>query len=266
MRIDILTTFPEFAEALLGWSMVRLAQERGAVQIRVVNLRLYATDRHHTTDDAPYGGGPGMVMKVEPIARALEDLAPGWLDACRRRASPGGGGGSGIMSDMRVALMDPRGELFTQAKAEEWAALPRIVLVCGHYEGVDERVRLHLATDAVSIGDYVLTGGELPALVITDALARLQPGALGSGESAGHDTYSDGLLEHPQYTRPAEFAGWHVPDVLLKGNHAAIEQWRRWKRLHETLDRRPDLLARQPLRMSDRMLLAEPEPGAEDAR
>jgi tRNA (guanine37-N1)-methyltransferase len=245
LRIDILTVFPEMVAPALAHSIVKRAQERGIVDIRVVNFRDYTFDRHRTTDDTPYGGGGGMVMKVEPIALALEAIR-----------------GEGATQSPRIALMDPRGATFNQETARKWAQEPHIVLLCGHYEGVDERVRQHLVTDEVSIGDYILTGGELPALIITDALTRLQPGALGDAEAPNKDTFAENLLEYPHYTRPQEFRGWRVPDTLLSGHHAQMEKWRRWHQLRATRERRPDLFAKLELSPQDRKLLESEEPTA----
>jgi tRNA (guanine37-N1)-methyltransferase len=247
MRIDIVTVFPEMVEAALDHSIVKRARERGLVTLRVCNLRDFTTDRHKTTDDIPYGGGGGMVMKIEPIARALESL--------QGEAAPAG-------ESPRIVLTDPRGPRFTQETARRWAREPHLTLLCGHYEGVDERVRQHLVTEEVSIGDYILTGGELPALVIVDALTRLQPGALGDTEAPDKDTFAEGLLEYPHYTRPRDFKGWVVPDILLCGHHAQIERWRRWHQLRATQERRPDLFARLNLTPQDRKLLAAEEPTA----
>lgn len=246
LHIDILTVFPEMIEAALDHSIVKRARERGLVRINVVNLRDFTADRHKTTDDVPYGGGGGMVMKIEPIERALEALT-----------SP-----VPIREKPRVVLTDPRGPVFTQEIARQWAQESHLILLCGHYEGVDDRVRQHLVTDEISIGDYILTGGELPALVIVDALTRLQAGALGDEEAPDKDTFTEGLLEYPHYTRPREFRGWAVPDVLLCGNHARIDRWRRWHQLRDTQARRPDLFARLQLSEDDQKLLSSEEPTA----
>jgi len=247
VRIDILTTAPEMVEPALRCGVVGRAAERGIVELRAVNLRDYATDRHKTTDDAPFGGGGGMVMKIEPIAAALESLLAD--DA-------------GDEPPARVVLMDPRGVRGTQELARDWATERRIVLLCGRYEGVDERVRRHLVTDEVSVGDYILTGGELAALIVADSLVRLQPGALGDEEATDKDSFSEPLLEYPHYTRPREFRGWEAPEPLLSGNHALIEKWRRWHQLHETRARRPDLFAQLQLSKQDRKLLDSMEPQA----
>jgi tRNA (guanine37-N1)-methyltransferase len=237
MRFDVLTLFPgmlasPFAESILG-----KAVDKKLIDIRAHNLRDWAEGRHLTTDDTPYGGGDGMVMKVDPVARALQDL---------RRQAPGSA----------VLLMTPQGRRFDQRAAAELAQRPGLIFVCGRYEGIDERIR-GLVDAEYSLGDFVLTGGELPAMTIIDAVARLIPGVLGASGSAVHDSFADGLLEYPQYTRPAEFQGEKVPAVLLSGNHAAIARWRRKQQLQRTLERRPDLLETVELTASDRMLLAE---------
>lgn len=261
MRIDILTVFPEMVSSALSHSIVKRAQDAGLVDIRVVNIRDYTTDRHKTTDDTPYGGGGGMIMKIEPIARALLDvifetgfvLEPSLVQMetlFRNRK----------LCQPRIAITDPRGQKFTQNVAQQWAKESRLVLLCGHYEGVDERVRRFLVTDEVSIGDFILTGGELPALAITDALTRLQAGVLGDADAPDKDTFSDSLLEYPHYTRPREFYGLGVPEMLMCGHHAEIERWRRWQQLQETKQRRPDLFELAALSPADRRLLNEPEP------
>jgi tRNA (guanine37-N1)-methyltransferase len=247
MRIDIVTTFPEMITPVLEQSIIKRARERNLVDIRVINLRDYTHDRHKTTDDMPYGGGGGMVMKIEPIALALEDLTQ---NAEASAPKP------------RIVLTDPRGRTFTQEIAREWAQEAHLIFLCGHYEGVDERVRQYLVTDEISIGDYILTGGELPALVITDALTRLQPGALGDEQAPDKDTFSENLLEYPHYTRPRDFRGMVVPDILLCGHHAQIMRWRRWHQLHATRQRRPDLFEALNLSKEDRALLEMEEPPA----
>ncbi|HSV72446.1 MAG TPA: tRNA (guanosine(37)-N1)-methyltransferase TrmD [Chthonomonadales bacterium] len=243
MRIDVVTLFPEMVEAVCGHSIVKRAREAAIVEVNAVPLRDFAEGRHRITDDTPCGGGGGMVMKVEPVARALDALC---ADGAPRR----------------VVLTCPQGRSFTQEVAREYAAERHLVIVCGHYEGVDERVREHLVDDEVSIGDYVLTGGELPALVIVDAVVRLLPGALGDAAAPHKDSFSDGLLEHPQYTRPRSYRGWDVPEALFSGHHAAIEQWRRWHRLRRTRERRPDLWARFERTPADEALVDAPEPMA----
>ena len=235
MKIDILTLFPDlfaspFAESILG-----KAQERGLLSVTTHNLRDWALGKHRITDDTPYGGGDGMVLKPDPIARALQDLRT-------------------QMPMARVLLMTPQGRTFSQQDAQRLSREQGLILVCGRYEGVDERVR-SLVDEELSIGDFVLTGGEPAAMVVVDAVARLIPGVLGSSGSAAGDSFSDGLLEYPQYTRPAEFEGQPVPDVLLSGNHAAIADWRRREQLRRTLERRPDLLDEAALSDDDRMFV-----------
>jgi tRNA (guanine37-N1)-methyltransferase len=220
MRIDVLTLFPEMF-APLEHSIIGRAIEQERLSVGYVNPRDFTTDRHRTVDDYPYGGGPGMVMKPEPIFLAAESVA---------------------QPDSAIILMSPAGRVFTQRIAAELAQRPHLVLICGHYEGVDARVREYLVTDEISIGDYVLTGGELAAMVVIDAVARLLPGVLGHAESAGDESHSAGLLEYPQYTRPPEFRGWPVPDRLLSGHHAEIAKWRRRQALATTAARRPDLM------------------------
>jgi tRNA (guanine37-N1)-methyltransferase len=237
MRIDILTIFPEMFDCVFDASIIKRAREKGLVEIYAHNLRDWTTDRHKTTDDAPYGGGGGMVMKPEPIFAAAAEI--------------------GGEEDVPVILLTPQGRPFSQQVAEELASHQRLLFICGRYEGVDERVREHLATDEISIGDYVLSGGELAAMVIVDAVVRLLPGALGYERAAAEDSHATGLLEGPHYTRPPAFRGWQVPDVLLSGHHAKVAQWRRRQALKRTLERRPDLLARAPLSAQDRRWLRE---------
>ena len=238
MRFDILSIFPEMFESFFGCSLLKKARDKGIIRIETHDIRDGATDRHRMTDDYPYGGGAGMVMKVEPIARVLEAIG----------AVPG--------ECLRV-LLTPQGETFNQAMAAELARSGRIALICGHYEGVDERVRQHLVDREISIGDYVLTGGEAAAMVIVDAVARLIPGVLGNDESVRHESFAMGILESPQYTRPEDFRGWKVPEVLLSGHHRQIEEWRRREALKRTLRRRPDLLAGAALTAMDRKILEE---------
>jgi tRNA (guanine37-N1)-methyltransferase len=223
MRIDILTLFPGMFAGPFDESIVARARAAGIVDLCVHNLREWTSDRHRTADDYPYGGGAGMVLKPEPLFAAIESLR-------------GEGEHRG-----HVVLMTPQGEVFRQRIAADLALREHLVLVCGHYEGVDERVREHAVDQELSVGDYVLSGGELPAMVVVDAVVRLLPGALGSPESAAEESHSAGLLEYPQYTRPAEFRGWRVPEVLLSGNHGAIARWRREQALRRTRERRPDL-------------------------
>jgi len=237
MRIDIFTLFPAMFLGPLQESILKRAQERGTLSIILHQIRDYALDRHQMTDDLPYGGGQGMVMKPEPIFRAIRSTI----------------GSTGTP----VILLSPQGRTFTQAIAQELAQQPRIAFLCGHYEGVDERVRQHLVTEELSIGDYVLTGGELAAMVIVDAVARFIPGVLGAANGAHDDSYTSGLLEGPQYTRPATFEDWSVPEVLRSGNHAKIARWQRKMSLKRTLERRPDLLAGGALSPRDRQLLEE---------
>ncbi len=234
MRIDIVTLFPAMVEPALAESVIGRAQARGLVDIRAVNLRDYAEGKHRVTDDYPFGGGGGMILKPEPLFAAVEAL--------RTPAA-------------RVILMDPRGRLFTQRMAWELADVRHLIVLCGRYEGVDERVGERLADDAVSIGDYVLTGGELPALVVVDAVVRLVPGVLGGEGAAARESFADGLLEPPQYTRPEEFRGARVPPTLLSGDHARIARWRRLQALYRTWRWRPDLLARAALTDEERRLV-----------
>jgi len=220
LKINVVTIFPEFFTGPLGLSIPFRARQVGSVEYNIVDLRDFTHDRHRTVDDAPYGGGAGMVMKPEPFFEAVEAIG----------APP------------PIVLLSPRGRVFSQEIARELARHEHLILICGHYEGVDERVRDHLATDELSIGDYVLTGGELAALVVIDAVARLLPGVLGDAASSADESHSHGLLEYPQYTRPPEFRGLRIPDVLVSGNHAAIETWRRLQALLATAQHRPDLL------------------------
>ncbi len=221
MRIDVLTLFPAMFAGPLDESIIMRARRKGLLELSIHDLRNWTHDRHRTVDDRPFGGGPGMLLKPEPIFEAVETLS-----------RPG----------TKVVLLSPSGRKFSQAVAGEMAGLPDILLVCGHYEGFDERIRLGLAHDELSIGDYVLTNGALPAMVIIDAVARLLPGALGDDQSAADESFSGGLLEYPQYTRPAEFRGMKVPEVLLSGNHAEIAKWRAQQAQKRTKERRPDLI------------------------
>jgi tRNA (guanine37-N1)-methyltransferase len=230
MRIDILTIFPEFFAAPLRQSILGRAIAAGLVEVYAHNLRDWAEGKHHVTDDYPFGGGPGMVMKPEPFFRAVEQLRT---------------------PEAHVVLLSPAGRLLTQQIVRDLAAQAHLILLCGHYEGVDERVAQHLANEEISIGDYVLSGGEPAALVVVDAVVRLVPGALGSSASAHEESFSQGLLEYPQYTRPASFRGMDVPAVLLSGDHARIAAWRRQQALLRTQQRRPDLLTRAPLSPND---------------
>lgn len=240
MRIDIISLFPDMFAGPLGHSILKRAQDSGLISVHVTNPRDFTYDKHRIVDDAPFGGGSGMVMKPEPITRAVENVVH-TANFARRR----------------IVLMCPGGQVFTQAKARELAGYEQLILVCGHYEGIDDRIRQHVVDEAVSIGDYVLTGGELPAMVITDAVARMLPGVLGADDGAQQDSFYNGLLEYPQYTRPREFNSWEVPEVLLSGDHAKIERWRRKESLRATLLRRPDLLTGIELSSLDHQLLQE---------
>ncbi len=224
MKVDIVTIFPRMVEAGLAEGVVGRARERGLLDIVIHNLRDFTTDRHHVVDDVPFGGGPGMVMKPEPFFGALAAIR-------ERRGAPDA-----------VLLMSPAGRPFTQGRARDLAAQAHLVVLCGRYEGIDERVREALATDEVSIGDYVLSGGEVPALAVVDAVSRLVPGVVGDEQSVEADSFTRGLLDYPHYTRPAEFEGRRVPDVLLSGHHAEIRRWRREQALRRTLERRPELV------------------------
>ena len=221
MKVDILTLFPDICRAPLSESIMKRAQENGIVDLRIHNLRDWAADKHHVVDDAPFGGGQGMVMKAEPIFAAVEDL--------RNQSS-------------KVVLMSPAGRRFDQQTATQLSKEPHLIIICGHYEGIDHRVIEHLVDLEISIGDYVLTNGAIAAVVFVDAIVRLLPGALGHEKSAVDDSFNHGLLEAPQYTRPAEFRGWKVPQVLLSGNHADISKWRKEQALRRTRENRPDLL------------------------
>ena len=256
MHFDILTLFPDIFESVFNESIVKRAREAGLVSIAAHNIRDYATDKHRMTDDTPYGGGGGMIMKPEPIFRAVEAiLAP--------PAPPSLGGTGGRQKpEAPVILLSPQGRTFTQSVARELSRHPRLVLICGHYEGVDERVRQFLASDEISIGDYVLTGGEIPAMVIVDAVTRLAPGVLGDPSATFEDSHAEGLLEYPHYTRPQVFRGWPVPKVLLSGNHAEIVRWRRQEALRRTFERRPDLLDKARLSQADREFLQRLAEGA----
>ena len=242
MEFDVFTLLPEVFPSYLESSILQRASQRGLINVRVHNIRNWSTERHHVTDDEPYGGGGGMVMKVEPVFAAVESvLGPLALQE----------DGSGCP----FILLTPQGRVFNQAIAMELVRYPRLALICGRYEGFDERIREHLVTDQISIGDYVLTGGELPALILIDAISRLLPGVLGDPNGPFNDSHASGLLEYPHYTRPPEFRGWGVPEILLSGNHARIANWRREQSLRRTLRHRPDLLEKANLSKSDRKLL-----------
>ena len=233
MHFDVFTLLPDAFSPYLQASILQKATERGLLEFRVHNIRDYTHDRHHTTDDTPYGGGGGMVMKPEPVFEAIESVL-------------------GIPPACPVILLTPQGRVFIQIIALELAKQPQIALLCGRYEGIDERIREHLVTDEISIGDYVLTGGELPALILIDAISRLLPGVLGDPDGAMDDSHASGLLEYPHYTRPPEFRGWSVPETLLSGDHGKIDKWRREQSLLRTLAKRPDLLDTAPLTDADK--------------
>lgn len=237
MRIDILTLFPEICRAPLNESMMKRAQTNGALDLRIHNLRDWTTDKHRTADDAPFGGGQGMVMRPEPIFAAVEELIEEGKKANVKPPTP-----HVESPPPQVVLMSPTGRCFDQPMARELSRRSHLIFVCGHYEGVDHRVTEHLVDMEISIGDYVLTNGAIAAVIVVDAVVRLLPGVLGDEHSAADDSFSTGVLEGPQYTRPAEFRGWKVPDVLLSGNHAAIAAWRREQAHRRTQQNRPDLL------------------------
>ncbi len=236
MYFDIFTLLPEVFPPYLNSSILKRAQENGYLDVHIHNIRDWTHDKHHVTDDTPYGGGGGMIMKPEPVFEAVEDVI-GSPPACP------------------IILMTPQGRLFTQDVANELAVHPRLALLCGRYEGLDERIRTHLVTDEISIGDYVLTGGELPALILVDALTRLIPGVLGDENGAANDSHASGLLEGPHYTRPPEFRGWEVPEVLRSGDHGKVAQWRREQALLRTLERRPEMIEKIELSKKDRDFL-----------
>ncbi|HDN84603.1 MAG TPA: tRNA (guanosine(37)-N1)-methyltransferase TrmD [Candidatus Aerophobetes bacterium] len=243
MRIDIITLFPSMFKGPFEESIIKRAQQKGIVEIHLHNLRDFTTDRHRTVDDAPFGGGAGMVMKVEPIYRALNHIK------------------KELKKEGKVILLSPQGRKLTQELVAELKEENSLILICGRYEGVDERVREHLIDKEISIGDYVLSGGELPAMVLVDALVRLLPGAVGNERSVREDSFYRGLLDYPQYTRPAEFMGWKVPEVLRSGDHQKIEEWRRIQMLKRTLQRRADLLEKAKLTPEERKYLEEIKKG-----
>jgi tRNA (guanine37-N1)-methyltransferase len=232
MQFDVFTLLPEVFPAYLESSIIQRARERELIDVRVHNIRDYTHDKHHTTDDTPYGGGGGMVMKPEPVFEAVESVL-------------------GREAGYPIIMLTPQGRVFNQAIAQELVQHPRLALVCGRYEGIDERIRTNLITDEISIGDYVLTGGELPALILIDALARLIPDVLGDPDGAADDSHASGLLEYPHYTRPPEFRGLTVPDILLSGDHGKIAKWRREQSLLRTLAKRPDLIEKAELTKAD---------------
>jgi len=238
MQFDVFTLLPEVFPSYLDTSILNRARQKGLIDVRVHNIRDYTHDKHHMTDDTPYGGGGGMVMKPEPVFEAVESVLES--DPLQTQGRP-----------IPVILLTPQGRVFTQRVAEELVGYEHIALICGRYEGVDERIREHLVTDEISIGDYVLTGGELPALMIIDAVSRLIPGVLGDPTGAEDDSHSMGLLEYPHYTKPPEFRGAKVPEVLVSGNHAKINKWRREQALTRTFNKRPDMLEKAELSKED---------------
>ena len=243
MLIDIVTLFPEMFEGPFASSIIRRAADRGIVTIRIHNLRDWTHDRHRTVDDMPFGGGPGMILKPEPLFEAVEAIRT---------------------PDAEIVLFTPNGELLRQPQVAELAGLNHVVLICGHYEGVDERVAEHLATRLVSVGDYVLSGGELPAMLLTDAIVRLLPGALGCADSTREEAFSDRLLEYPQYTRPASYRGLEVPEIIRSGNHQELARWKRKQALQRTLERRPELLTPADYDEMRRLGITPPDPASDD--
>ena len=239
MQFEVFTLLPEVFPSYLETSILKRAQERGLIEVHVHNIRDYTHDKHHTTDDMPYGGGGGMVMKPEPVFEAIESVLGTAVPA----------------SNVPLILLTPQGRVFNQAIARELSQHPHIALICGRYEGIDERIREHLVTDEISVGDYVLTGGELPALILVDAVARLLPDVLGDPTGAEDDSHSMGLLEYPHYTRPPEFRGWKAPEILLSGDHGKIEKWRREQALERTFKKRLDLLAKADLSKEDKKFI-----------
>ncbi len=244
MRIDILTIFPSIFDGFLAESMIKIGRGKGIVDIQVHDLRSWTTDKHRQVDDIPYGGGFGMVMKPEPFYRAVLDIG-------------GSDNLEAIRSKSRIIVFTPRGKILKQDLVEEFSHQEHIIMLCGRYEGIDERVHRYIATDEISLGDFVLSGGEIPAMALTEATVRLLPGVLGAEESLIEESFAEGLLEYPQYTRPPEFMGWRVPEVLLSGHHGEIAKWRRKERLKATFLRRPDLIAKTSLSDQDLKLLEE---------
>jgi len=253
MQFDVFTLLPEVFPPYLDTSILNRARQKGLINVRVHNIRDYTHDKHHTTDDTPYGGGGGMVMKPEPIFEAVESVLG--LDPLRSQPKPFDQTQGRSDSNIPIILLTPQGRVFNQTIAEELSAHPHIALICGRYEGVDERIRQYLVTDEISIGDYVLTGGELPALIVIDAVSRLIPGVLGDPTGAEDDSHSMGLLEYPHYTKPPEFRGAKVPDVLASGNHAKIDEWRREQALTRTFNKRPDMLEKAELSEKDKKFI-----------
>lgn len=249
MKLDILTLFPEMFGGVFGSSIFAKAMERELVSVELHNFRAYSTNKHNTVDDYPFGGGGGMVLQVEPIYLALQSIIGGeeafyeYLRKDKKARKP------------RVILTTPQGKRFDQEKAKELSKEEHLVFICGHYEGYDERIREHLVTDELSLGDFVLTGGEIAAMAMIDSVVRLQKGVLGNEDSAVMDSFYDGLLEYPHYTRPAEFNGWKVPEILMSGHHRKIEEWRLEQSLYRTYSRRPDLLQNRSLNKQEQKLL-----------
>ena len=245
MQFEVFTLLPEVFPSYLESSIIKRARQNGLLTVNVHNIRDYTHDKHHMTDDTPYGGGGGMVMKPEPVFEAVETVLG--LEPHQTPQKPA----------CPVIMLTPQGRVFSQTVADELSRHEKIALLCGRYEGIDERIRKHLVTDEISVGDYVLTGGELPALILIDAVSRLIPGVLGDPEGAVDDSHATGLLEYPHYTRPPEFRGWKVPEILLSGDHGKVDQWRREQSLLRTLARRPDLLEKAELTEKDRKFLEE---------
>jgi tRNA (guanine37-N1)-methyltransferase len=244
MRIDFFTLFPQYFESPLSSAIFQRAKDRALLEVCVHNIRDYTHDKHHVTDDYPHGGGAGMVLKPEPIFEAVETVLAGHTPQDEPHS---------------IILMTPQGKLFSQEHAQRLAGYKRLLIICGHYEGVDERVRQHLVQEEISIGDYVLSGGELPALVVADTVVRLIPGVLGSSASILEESHTGGLLEYPQYTRPPDFRGWQVPQVLLSGNHGEVAKWRRKESLRRTFQRRPELLRLVRLNPAEKKMMIEIE-------
>lgn len=242
MRIDILTLFPQMFNSLLGGGIFKRAVDRKLVTFNICNFRDYTHDKHHTVDDYPYGGGAGMVLKPEPLFEAVETIKAGLPPDDKKSVLP-------------IILLTPQGRLFSQKIAAELSRYNHLMLICGHYEGIDERIREHLVTDEISIGDYVLSGGELAAMVVAESVIRLIPGALGSEASPLDDSYTTGLLEYPQYTRPPIYREWAVPEILLSGNHAQINKWQREQSIIRTMERRPDLLDTAEVSLQERQFI-----------
>ena len=246
MQFEVFTLLPEVFPSYIDTSIIKRARERGLITVRVHNIRDYTRDKHHTTDDTPFGGGGGMVMKPDPVFEAVETV----LGINSADPTP-----PESAANIPIILLTPQGRVFNQSIAQELSGHSHIVLICGRYEGIDERIREHLVTDEISIGDYVLTGGELPALILIDAISRLLPDVLGDPTGAQDDSHAMGLLEYPHYTRPPEFRGWKVPDILLSGAHAKIDKWRRQQALLRTFNKRPDMLEKTELSKEDRKFI-----------